>query len=159
MASLWEIDRRFYDAFDAETGEILDEQLLADLEMEREEKLSNICHWIKNLQSDAEAYKAQKAIFADKQKQAENKAKSLMRYLQGSLHGQKWEAADKSVKVSYRTTKDKVTIDELELIPEEFFKTPRTESNLNKTMVKEILLSGKDIEGVHLEDSVSMSVK
>ena len=159
MANLWEIDASILNCIDMETGEILDEEALDQLQMEREQKLQNLCKWVRNLQSDAEAYKAQKQIFADKQKAAENKAISIMKYVQNYLDGQKWEAKDKSIKVTYRTTKNKVCIDDINEIPQEFFRTQHSESNLNKTMLKDFILLNKEVPGAHLETSVSMNIK
>ena len=164
MATLWEIDEAITNTFDVETGEILDEALLDSLTMEREQKLENLCKWVKNLEADAEAYKQYKQDFAAKQKHAENKANSIKNYIKAYLDGQKWESPDKAVSVRYRTTKDKVIVDDLTQIPDSFFKLRRTEDNLNKTAVKEYLLSEVEngsihLEGVHLEDSVSMSIK
>lgn len=159
MANLFEIEACIENCCDIETGEILDVEALEALKMEKEQKLQNLCKWVKNLESDAEQYKAQKQVFADKQRHAENKAKSIRSYVQNFLNGQKWEAADKSVKVGYRTTKDKVFIDDLDAVPEEYFKTPHTETNLNKTQLKEDIQNGVVVPGAHLEDSVSMSIK
>ena len=159
MASLWELDEAIMQCLDEETGEILDEEKLNALNLEREQKLENLCKWVKNLEADAESYKAYKMEFAAKQKHAENKLNSIKSYIKAYLAGQKWEALDKSVKVAYRTTRDKVTIDDLDAIPKEWFKTPITEANLDKTHIKEAILNGEVISGVHLEDSVSMSIK
>lgn len=159
MASLWELDNAILECVDTETGEVLDIEKVEALNLEIDQKIENLCKWIKNLEADAEAYKQYKMAFADKQKAAENKAKSIKSYIQMYLDGKKWEASDKSVRVAYRTTKDKVTIDDITAIPAEWFKTPQTESNLNKTALKEAILEGHKIDGVHLEDSISMQIK
>ena len=69
MANLWEIDAHIMQAcIDTETGEVIDEELLNKLSLERDQKIENIAKWIKNLEADAEAYKQQKTVFAEKQK-------------------------------------------------------------------------------------------
>ena len=74
MANLYEISQEIMDAVDFETGEILDPEALDALIMERDKKIENIACWIKNLTSDAAAYKAEKDVFAERQKQAEAEA-------------------------------------------------------------------------------------
>ena len=63
MATLFEIDQAILATIDFETGEILDTDALEALQMEREAKLENIALWVKNLMSDAAAYKAEKEAF------------------------------------------------------------------------------------------------
>ena len=71
--NLYEIEDKLYNlienGFDAETGEILEGTDLSDsitaCQMELTDKISNIACMIKNLQSDAEALKAEKAKLAN----------------------------------------------------------------------------------------------
>lgn len=159
MATLWEIDQAILGCLDLETGEVIEEELLNALNMERDRKLENLCKWVKNLEADAEAYKQYKQSFAEKQKHAENTLKSVKSYIQRYLDGAKWESPDKAVSVRYRTTHDKVFVDDITAIPKGYFKLRQTEDNLDKTLVKETILEGNAIAGVHLEDSVSMQIK
>ncbi len=71
MATLYEIDERIKNCFkvgnaviDGSTGELLDEQALEQLQMNRDTKIENIGCYIKNLLSDADQY----------QKESENQA-------------------------------------------------------------------------------------
>ena len=63
MASLYEINQAIIDCMventDMETGEILDVQQLDALQMQLEDKLEGIGCWIKNLEAEAAAYKAE----------------------------------------------------------------------------------------------------
>lgn len=68
MASLYQIDQAILECLDAETGEIIDAEKLDALFMEKNQKIENIALWIKNLQADALAYKAEKDAFAARQK-------------------------------------------------------------------------------------------
>ena len=74
---LFEINEEIMKCVDVETGEIIDEVKLQQLQMARDIKIENIACWIINILSDAEALKAQKQVFADRQKAAENKAQRL----------------------------------------------------------------------------------
>ena len=55
MATLYEIDEEILDCVDQETGEIIDPEKLAQLQMDFDKKVEGIALWIKNLLSDAEA--------------------------------------------------------------------------------------------------------
>ena len=63
MAKLYEIMNEienFDFEIDEETGEILNFDALDRLQVARDVKIENLCLWVKNLKSDAEAYKAEK---------------------------------------------------------------------------------------------------
>ena len=148
---------------DTETGEILDIEYLENLKMERQDKIKNILCWIKNLSAEAEAIKAEEKRLAARRKATENKASRLKDWMQGYLAGEKVNLPE--VAVTYRTTKNKVEIDDLGQIPENFFKSFEdfTESDrksmLKKTVIKNAILDGVIVPGAHLEDSVSMQIK
>ena len=148
---------------DPETGEILSEEqarlLIDEFQMQKDKKIEYLCKLIKNYSAEAEALKAQKQAFEKRQKAAENKAKSIKNYIRYVLNGEKWKAEDASVSVSYRTTKDIVKVDNIEAIPDDYFKKPHDETHLMKTVVKDMLSSGTEIAGVHLEESVSVIIK
>ena len=148
---------------DLETGECLSDdevkKQVEELQMEFDKKVTYICKLIQNESDSAEMYKAHKDAFDKKQKASEKRVKSLKNYLAYCLKGEKWESEDKSVKVQFRTNKDTLKVDTLADIPEEYFKTPHYESNLNKTAIKEALAGGKKVAGVHLEDTISTIVK
>lgn len=79
--NLFEIENEIMNCWDQETGEIFDSKKMDQLEMARDTKIENIALYIKNLTADAEALKAEKQSFAERQKAAENKAEALKRYL------------------------------------------------------------------------------
>ena len=60
MATLYEIDAAISGCIDAESGEIIDTERLDNLLIERSKKLEGVALWIKNLESDAAAIKAEK---------------------------------------------------------------------------------------------------
>ena len=88
--NLFEIENEIMNCWDQETGEILDSDRLDQLEMERDTKIENIALYIKNLTADAEALKAEKQSFAERQKAPENKAELLKKYHATYLAGQKF---------------------------------------------------------------------
>ena len=85
MPSLYEIDKGIMECLDLETGEVIDPERLTALQMERTAKVENVACWIKNLQADAEALKAEKDAFAEREKAALKKIESLKNWLSFAL--------------------------------------------------------------------------
>ncbi len=164
---LWEIPKAAEDIMemlvDPETGEILSDdeayELLSNYIDEADKKTEWIAKEIKNLKAEAEALREQKRTFDQRIKAAENKAERLKNYLNFALNGEKWKADDGSITISYRTSSNVVKVTELDSIEEKYFKTPHTESNLNKTMIKSDLLHGVEVPGAELIDKRSVIVK
>lgn len=100
--TLYEIDRAILQCFDAETGEITDEgvEQLQALNMERENKIENIALWIKNLDAEAVALKAEADILSKRRKDTEANADRLRAVLANALQGDKFKTA--RVVISYR---------------------------------------------------------
>lgn len=73
MATLYEIDAAISGCIDAESGEIIDTERLDNLLIERSKKLEGVALWIKNLESDAAAIKAEKNTLDRRMKAAEKK--------------------------------------------------------------------------------------
>lgn len=154
MATLYEIEQSILDCIDTETGEILDCEKLDSLQMEKSKKIGNIARWVKNLRADAAMYKAEKDSFADKQKRAENKAKSLESYLYGFLHGEMYK--DAQIEISWKKSKAVNILDE-ELIPQAY-KIPQM-PKIDKRGILEDLKDNLEIPGAALEERNNMSIK
>lgn len=154
MANLYDIEDAILECVDMETGEIIDCDKLAELQMERDEKIQNIALWIKNLEADAEAYKKEKDSFAEKQKAAENKAKKLKEYLSTFLDGQAFKSA--RVNISFRSS-EAVNITDISKIPEQFLKY--AEPTADKTEIKKMLKTGFAIDGAELVSNRNIQIK
>lgn len=161
--TLYEIDKAIQEALegavDPESGEIIDEELLAaydQLRMDRDQKVENIGLYIKNLEADAAAIKAEAKNLTARAKAAENKAEHLRNYMQFCLNGQKFQSPRLSV--SFRRSQ-KVEVDQNRLfeIPEDYLRYKDPE--VDKKRVSEALKAGEDIPGCTLVDSVSMIIK
>lgn len=161
--TLYEINNAIQDvldyALDPETGEILDDALMASydqLRMDRDEKIENIGCFIKNLEADAKAIREEEKSLADRRRAAENKAEHLRNYLQFCLAGQKFQSP--RLAVSFRKSK-KVVFDEAHLydVPDDYLRYKEPE--LDKKLVAEALKAGEVIPGCELVESVSMIIK
>lgn len=155
MSSLYEINQQLLDTMDLDTGEIIDTEKFYELQLERNEKLENVALWYKNLLSEAAAYKAEKDVFAEKQKRAEAKADSLKKYLDSALNGSKFETV--KVNVSYRKSTSVEVVDQT-LIPEQYLRTVTTVAP-DKTEIAKALKVGEQIDGVQLKESSNIQIK
>ena len=151
---LYEIDEAILSCIDADTGEILDADKLNALQIEREKKLENVALWIKNLTSDAEALKAEKQAFAERQKAAESKAESLKKWLTEALAGEKFKTT--KVAVSFRKTKS-VQVADIWQLDESYVKY--AEPTADKAAIKKAIEAGQEVAGATLVENVSISVK
>lgn len=152
--NLFEIENEIMDCWDQETGEILDSDRLDQLEMERDTKIENIALYIKNLTADAEALKAEKQSFAERQKAAENKVESLKKYLATYLAGQKFSTP--RVAISFRKTSS-VNVTDISQLPEEFLKF--ADLMPDKTAIKAAIKAGTSVAGAEIVEGKSMSIK
>lgn len=153
------IEKAFSLAIDPETGEVNEDQfnLLETLSLTRNEKIENIALLIKNLRAEAVALKTEKEVFQKRQKQAENKAEALSRYLMDALNGEKFSSNRCSVSFRHTT---KVALDEgftIYDIDTHFVRMKEPE--LDKTAIKKALEDGTPIAGVHMEDGLSMTIR
>lgn len=164
---LWEIpyalDNIVEMLVDPETGEILSDEeaykLLSEYIDEADRKTEYIAKECKNIAIEIEAIKEQKKIFDQRMKACNNRLNSLKGYIDFALQGEKWKADDGSIAISYRNTKNVVNVTDIEAIDNKYFKTPHTENNLNKTLIKEDILEGKAVAGAELIDKKSVIIK
>lgn len=141
---------------DTESGEIIDLEAIAALEMERDKKIENLGCWYKNLLADAEALKAQKNAFAEREKAAKAKAESLRGFLGRYLNGKKFETA--KVAMSFRKS-EAVEFDAKCIgdVPEEFLKFKDPE--LDKVAVKKAIKAGETVPGCELVQCQNLQIK
>ena len=151
---LYEIDEAIMACIDAETGEVIDADKLDKLTMERDAKIENVALWIKDLKAEAEALKAEKMAFAERQKVAENKIESLKKWLAYALDGQDYKSVRASV--SFRTS-ESVEIDDIYAVDENYLRYKEPEAD--KTAIKEALKAGKAVAGATLVENTSVIIK
>lgn len=157
MAKLYDLVREIEDfefEIDEETGEILNANDLDELELEKNEKIEQLCLWIKNLKSDAAAYKAEKDSFAKKQKAAENEAESIKNYIAYILSGEKFKTD--RVTVSYRKSEQVECLD-MSLVDDDYLRFKEPE--LDKTKIKKALKDGIKVGGCMLVERQNMNIK
>lgn len=162
MASLYEIDAAILSCIDTETGEVLDFEKLEALHLEREQKIESVALWYKNLCSDAEAYKAEKQVFADREAAAKKKADSLKKWLDAALAGEKLTTA--KVAISFSKSKAVEIEDEAAFVAYAqraglddllTYKEP----TISKTAVKAAIESGREVMGAEIVERRNIKIK
>lgn len=153
--NLYEIDAAITACIDPETGEVLDEEALNALHMEREKKIENVACWVKNLNAEAEACKAEKKAFADRAQAAERKMEKLEKWLFDALEGKPFSSGKCAVRCSRRSA---VTIFDEGALPTEYVAVKVTEIP-DKVAIRAAIKSGIEVPGAALVDNLSVSVK
>lgn len=152
--TIYEIDQAIMECVDLETGEIIDTEQLDKLQMERDAKLENVACWIKDLKAEAEALKAEKLAFAERQRVAENKMESLKKWLAYTLNGEKFKTVRASV--TFRTT-DKVEVADIYKLDENYLRYKEPEAD--KDAIKKAIKAGQEVAGATLVSSTSVIIK
>lgn len=164
--TLYEIDHAISEAFeraiDPETGELVDEEAWAQLEalqMDREQKLENVALWVKDLNAEAAAIKAEEDTLKRRRQSTEKKADSLRGYLSYALNGaEKFKTA--RVAISWRRSETAELLDGVDPVslPLEYQRV-KVSVEADKTKLKEALKAGKTVEGVELVERQNIQIK
>lgn len=157
--NLYAINRQIEECLtiDEATGEVtFDEEKLAELQMERDQKIENLALYIKNLTAEASAIKAEKLVLAERQRRAEAKAERLKAYLSDALAGEKFSTP--RVAVSWRKS-ERLEIDETAFMNDGNLQWCRQKIEPDKTMIKEALKQGAEINGAALMECRTMQIK
>jgi len=168
--SLYEINSQIAElldsAVDYDTGEILNETALAEvetLELARAEKVKNVGLYYKNLELTSEAIKSEMAKLASFKKIVDNRSASMKVYLSEQLEeGEKVELPN--LRISWRKSSS-VDIDD-SLNRKQFFEQYPTlaeeviDYKLDKTAIKKYLTDSEvKIDGVKIIDKQNIQIK
>lgn len=143
---------------DPETGELTcNMDALEALTMARDEKLEGMALYVKNMDAEAAAIKAEEKALADRRKALENKAERTRVFLQEALSGETIKTA--RVVVSYRRS-EAVEIRDPDFI---LYADPKflTQKNpdINKFAIKAAIKAGEIVPGAELVTRQNMSIK
>ncbi|MCM1220470.1 MAG: siphovirus Gp157 family protein [Lachnospiraceae bacterium] len=152
--NLYEIDTAITACVDEETGEIIDLERLNELLMERDTKIEKVALWIKNLDSDAAAIKAERDALDKRMKSAENRAKSLREWLKNALECQPFETA--RVRVSFRKS-EQTEVDE-SVLDRKWCKEKVTYTP-DKTAIKNAIKAGQTVDGARIVINQNIQIK
>jgi hypothetical protein len=156
---LWEINKELESCIDMETGEIVNEDKLHSLQMDRKEKLRNIALLALNKEADAKALKEQEDKFRARRKAAEKTAAWCRATLELEQAGQSMDEPE--FRVSYRKSQ-RVLINDYDFLPAEFMKPlPDSvrESLVNKKLIADAIKAGKSVPGAELETRNNICIR
>lgn len=162
--TIYEIDSRIAALVDPDTGELMDYEAFAELQMERDAKIENMALWYKDLTAEAKAIREEEKALTERRKSAENKAERLKAYLDEALAGQSYKSP--RVSVSYRKStaldiadEDVATvIEELETCGLDsclMYQAPK----ISKTELTKALKAGAVVSGAELVERVNIQIK
>lgn len=160
--SLYELNEqiaKFRFEFDEETGEILNEDALDELNIARDEKIESLLIYAKVLRAEAKAIKDEEKNLADRRKAKENKADRIEDYVARNLNGEKFETP--RVKVIWRKS-ERVIIPDDYAVPDRFCNheiVRKPDKTVIKTYLKGRKLGDEDVKWASLEERQNMSVK
>lgn len=164
MSSLYELDQAVLTVledglvFDEETGEILfDEDNFAALEGERNDKLEAVALFVKSLEADAAAIKAEEKTLAERRGVKERKAERLRKYISDSmqLFGDTKLETPRCM-LSFRKS-DAVEITDATLIREDLWKHPAPQPD--KAAIKKALKAGEEIDGAQIVTRQNLQIR
>lgn len=159
---LYEIDARIASLVDPETGELMDYEAFARLQMEREEKAEGLALWVKDLTARAKAVKEEADALTERQRALEARADRLKSYLDMALDGQKFQTP--RCTVTFRRSSAVEVSDETALVRwlEEGghddclrYKAPE----VSKSAVGALLKAGVTVPGAAMVERRSVGVK
>ena len=159
MRSLYELTGAALELEEMLRNEEIDEKTYVDTieNLEIDKKVENICYIIRNLQAEAEMFKAEKEKLNAKQKTAENGVNrlkdSLLNYLPVTNQS-KVKANLFNVSVG---KSESVNVIDLDKIPKEY-RNPQADK-VDVAAIKKILKSGEEIPGTELSENQHIRIR
>ena len=160
--TLYEIDQQIASLIDPENGEVLDYEVFAELQMDRDKKIENMALWVKEMTANAKAIKDEVEQLTKRKRSLEANADRLKKYIAQALDGQKFQTP--RVSISYR----KSTALEVDN-PEELGTWLNTSGHvdlvvyqpptIDKRGVTALIKAGEDVRGASLVERQSLTVR
>ena len=153
MSSLYEINKSLalYEMKFDEDGVWINEDELERLQMAKDEKRENIALYIKNIEAEATAVKAEKQVFDERYKKLMNKASRLREYLTADLNGEPFKTS--RVAISFRKSESVNIINE-DAVPDRFLDISVVRKPIKsdiKKYLKEAEAKGEEVPWAKIE--------
>ena len=176
--TLYEIDERLKNlenfGVDTETGEVVEtkedfEQAYNEIQMDLNVKIENTLCFIKNLQAEADAIKAEEQKLAKRRKSRENLAARLTEHMDnyakaqcltedGELDNEKlhdFTFESPRAKMSFRKS-ESLALEDIDFLPKEYIVTTYA---ADKKTIKKDLKAGKTIAGASIQENYLIQIK
>ena len=143
----------------------LSEEVIADtmdgMAGDLEDKAINYCFAIRELEAESKAQDEIAKAHLARSESTLKRAEHLKKTLFASLKIAGKEKIDRpEFVITFRKNPPSVIVDDLSLIPKDYFKEPiLPPPSLDKALVKKAIQDGFEINGVHLEQGESLSIK
>ena len=159
--TIYEIDAAMTALVDEETGELLDFEQFAALQMERDTKVENMALWYKNLVSDAAAIAEEVKNLNARKTVIANKAERLKKYLDEILCGEKFSTPRTAITFRRSTKTDITDFAALKAWANETGNNvlKYAEPEADRTAIKKLITDGVTVPGASLVDNLSMTIK
>ena len=135
---------------------------LEGIQGEIDQKMENIACFVKQLNADAAALKAERDTIDARLKAKQHKADRLKAMLQDALVNAGLKRLEMpKAKISLRQNPPSVIITDLGAVAASAYIKPRVikEADVDKTAIKAAIQSGEDVPGAELESKTSITIK
>lgn len=160
--TLYEIDQQISNLIDPETGEILDYEEFAALQMDRDQKIENMALWVKEMTANAKAIKDEVEQLTKRKRAFEANAERLKKYIAQALDGQKFQTPRVSVTYRKSTALEVQDAEELSTwlntsghVDLVVYQPP----TIDKRGVTALIKDGEDVIGAALVERQSITVR
>lgn len=159
MATLYEMQQEAQELYELlQAGEIDEETLTDTLEaMMVPEKLEGYCQVLRQMAVDADAYKAEKDRFAEKELAVKNSIERMKKRMGEFLQATGKKKIDAGLFQIRQTKGESVTLVNEELIPAEYY--DEQAPKLSRARIKAALKAGEVVPGAGLVTSYGCSIK
>lgn len=158
--NLYQLTTDFDRYMNAETDEETASALAEITAGEIEKKAENYCHFLANLESDIERFKAEEKRIADARKAMENKVSRVKEYMKDALLNANIDKITAGTfKVSISLTAGTLVIDNQSAIPAKFLTVIPEQYVPDKNAIKAAIKNGEAVPGCHIEAGTSLRIK
>jgi len=153
--TIYEIDNAILECVDMETGEILDDERLNELNMARDKKIEGVACWIKDIEARQAARKTEISSLTAKNKSDDKLVENLEEWLRMATGEAKFVTP--RVTIGWRKS-DSVNIVDEAAIPEAY-KRRVEEVKIDKMFIKKAIKDGFIVSGAELEEKNNIQIK
>ena len=133
-------------------------QALDEIEGTLEEKIENYVKYMKNVQGEAEVFKAEEKRMADRRKALENKADRLKEVIDETLRELNIEDIKAGIfSIKYQKNREAVNVIDTSLIPVNYVIS--TDIKVDKSAILQDIKNGVEVPGVEITQSESLRIR
>jgi hypothetical protein len=164
MTALYELTTEYRTALAVLDNSDLDPETIRDtlegLQFPVEEKSKNVAMFVKNIEATARAIREAEGQMAQRRKRLEQKIDSITEYLKTNMEACGITKIDSPfLTLTIKRNPASVVVDNPDLIPAEFLRTPPVVSVPDKKLIGDRLKSGDFVPGAHLQTGTRLEIK